>query len=98
MVNAEVLLPQNGEHMKATRVIGRSKKDDGSYIGQYDSNPILDTRIFNVKFPDGETSAHDANTIRQNIFSQVDEEDHRYHTILLTTGMITLLLSVEMNG
>ena len=64
MVNAEVLLPQNDEYMKAARVIGRSKKDDGSYIEQYDLNPVLDTRIFNVEFPYGETSAYTANTIR----------------------------------
>ena len=64
--------------MKTARIIGRSKKDNGSYIGQYDSNLVLDTRIFNVEFPDGETSVYPANTIIQNIFNQVDEEGHRY--------------------
>ena len=52
LIDAEVMLPQNGEHMKAARVLGRLKNSDGKYIGKCDQNPILDTRMFNVGFPD----------------------------------------------
>ena len=75
------MLPQNGEHMKAARVLGRVKNNDGKYIGKYDKNPILDTRMFNVEFPDGSISEYDANTVRENIYSRVDEEGHRFQLL-----------------
>ena len=52
-LNAEVLLPQNGAHMRAAKVIGRAKDIDGMSLGDYDSNPYLDTRVYDVMFPDG---------------------------------------------
>ena len=36
LIDAEVMLPQNGEHMKAAQILGRVKNSNGKYIGKYD--------------------------------------------------------------
>ena len=77
-LNAEVLLPQNGESMKTARVVGRATGADGVPVGTYNSNPVLNTRVYDVMFPDGSIQQYSANVIAENIFNQVDEEGYRY--------------------
>ena len=81
IINAEVMLPHNGEHMQAARVVGRSKLSDGTFTGTYNENPILDTRVFDVQFPDGSISQYTTNMIIQNTFSQVDDDGYRYQLL-----------------
>jgi hypothetical protein len=38
--------------------------------------PILDTRLYNIEFPDGHTAAYAANVIEENMYAQGDEEGH----------------------
>ena len=75
---AEVLLPQNGERMQTARVISRSRDAEGNVIGKYNHNPILDTRVYDVMFPDGAVQQYSTNVIAENLYSQVDEEGHHY--------------------
>ena len=77
-LHAEVLLPKDGKHMQAAQVIGRSTDDNGIPIGEYDANPILNSRVYDVMFPDGSVQQYAANIIAENVYSQVDEEGHRY--------------------
>ena len=77
-LNAEMLLPKNGEHIQAARVVGRSTGGDGKPIGEYNRNPILDTRIYNVMFPDGMIQQYAENLTSKNIYSKVNEEGYRY--------------------
>ena len=85
-LTAEVLLPQNGEYMQAAKVISRAKDGDGNVIGEYNRNPILDSRVYDVMFPDGAVQQYSANVIAQNLYSQVDEEGFRYQ---LLDGILT---------
>jgi hypothetical protein len=39
---------------------------------------ILDTRIYEVQFPDGHMAEYTANVIAECIYSQVDDEGHQY--------------------
>ena len=66
-IGAEVLLPQNGYVLKAARVLGRAVDDSGSSIGQYDSNPMLNTKIYDVMFPDGAVQQYAANVIAESL-------------------------------
>ena len=77
-LNAEVLLPQNGERLQAGKVIGRATDADGNPAGEYHSNPILNTRVYDVQFPDGMIQQYSANIIAENLYSQVDEDGRRY--------------------
>ena len=64
--------------MKAAKVIGRASDRDGMPIGEYNNNPILNTRGYDVIFSDGNILQYSANVIVENIFSQVDDEGYRY--------------------
>ena len=46
-------MPQNGDMMQAARVIGCSTDGEGNPIGQYDPNLMLNTRVYDVMFPNG---------------------------------------------
>ena len=80
LIHAEVNLPK-GEEMQRAKVIGRSKSDDGRILGMYDDNPMLNTLLYDVQFPDGTIKEYAANIIAENMFSQVDADGYS-HTIL----------------
>ena len=42
-------------------------------MGTAHTNPILDTRTYEVEFPDGETAEYTANVIAENMWAQCDE-------------------------
>ena len=56
------------------RVKGRKRDSAGTLIGEYNPNPILDTRVFNVEYPDGRVEAFSTNIIAESLYSNVDEE------------------------
>jgi hypothetical protein len=76
-LTAEVLLPHGGEFLKAI-VKGRKRDHDGAPIGTRNANPLLDSRQYEVEFPDGSTEAFTANLIAENLLSQVDAEGRSY--------------------
>ena len=73
----EVLLPQDGEHTRAAKVVGRSKDDRGNIKGSFNNNLILNTRVYDVMFPDGAVQQYGANVIAENLYEQVDEDGYR---------------------
>ncbi len=77
-LTAEVLLPIMGNVTKAN-VTGRKRDADGNPIGKRNVNPMLDTREYEVVFPDGVTDVFTANIIvAENLNSHVDEEGNSY--------------------
>ena len=76
-LTAEVLLPNMGTITKA-KVVGRKRDADGTPIGKRHNNPILDTREYEVEFPDGATDVFTANIIAENLYAQVDDEGNSY--------------------
>ena len=64
--------------MKAAEVIGRSVDDTGSSIGYYDSNPMLNTKVYDVMFPDGTVQQYAANVIAENLYESCDDDRKRY--------------------
>ena len=76
-LQAEVMLPQNGEQMRAAKVVSRAKDKHGQVLGAHNPQPVLDTRVYDVMFPDGTTQQYAANIIAEHMYSQVDEDGHR---------------------
>jgi hypothetical protein len=60
------------------KVIGRKRNADGHPVGKRNANPILDSREYEVEFPDGATDVFTANLIAENLYSQVDAEGNSY--------------------
>ena len=77
LINAEVLLPHQDKTSHAT-VMGRTKDIDGNTTGRHDANPLLNTAVYDVLFPDGAVKQYAANTIAENMWAQVDNEGQQY--------------------
>ena len=60
-MHAKVLLPRNGEVKQGATVLGQATDTEGDLIGEYDPNPMLNTRVYEVMFPDGEVQQYSAN-------------------------------------
>ena len=60
--------------MQTGNVKRRAIDPDGRVTGLYDDNPINNSIVYEVEFPDGQVKEYVANIIADNIFSQVDEE------------------------
>ena len=69
---ADVLLDRAGELVRG-RVVGRKRDADGNPIGIRNPNPMLDTREYDVEFPDGSIETYTANIIAEAMYSQVDD-------------------------
>jgi transposase len=76
-IGAEVLLPL-GDKMLSGKVRARKRDRDGSLRGTAHSNPILDSRTYDVEFPDGAEAEYSANVIAENMWSQCDLEGNQY--------------------
>jgi hypothetical protein len=50
-INAEVVIPKR-DHIGAGQIFGQKKDQDGNPIGRLKPDPVLDTRILEVQFPD----------------------------------------------
>ena len=64
LINNEVLLP-HGEELLIAKVLRRLVEKQGKVIGSPDENPILNTLIYDVEFPDGNIKKYPANVIAE---------------------------------
>ncbi len=64
--------PENGG--SKARVVQRKTDDMGNPIGKAHTNPLLDTREYEVELEDGTYDSYFANTIAENLWSQCDVE------------------------
>ena len=78
-VLSQVRLPR-GDDMSLGTVTKRKRDRDGNPVGRHNDNPILDSRVYEVEFPDGEVLEYAANVIAENLYSQIDEEG--YHQVV----------------
>ena len=76
-VNTEVMLPR-GDSMARGRVVYRKRDADGNLIGWSNANPILDSRLYEVEFANGEVAKLTANVITEAMFAQCDENRNEY--------------------
>ena len=77
-LNMEVALPRDSDGPEYAKVTKRLRDANGIPIGTANDNPILDTRLYEVEYLDGYKTSLTANTIAENLFSQVDEEGNRH--------------------
>jgi hypothetical protein len=77
LLASEVVLPK-GDYQFVGKVIGRKRDANGNLIGRANHNPILDTRVYKVEFPDGTISDYSANILAEALYSQVDVDGNRF--------------------
>ena len=75
-IGANLVLPGRDGLEVLTQVKGRKRDHNGKAIGTSHSNPILDTRVYQVEFPDGHLEEYSTNKIAEALYSQIDEEGY----------------------
>ena len=75
LINADVL-PHQGEEKQLAKIICRSVDVDGRVIGIHSDNPILNTVVYDIEFPDWVIKPYATNIIAENIMRQVDTDEH----------------------
>ena len=77
-LHMEVGLPRGSDDQLHHAMVKRRAIDsEGRPIGIGSSNPLTDTRVYEVEFLDGTKESLSANIIAENLLAQVDEEGHR---------------------
>jgi hypothetical protein len=76
-LTASVLMDCGGEAMLGT-VKNRKRDSEGNPVGHSNMNPLLNTREYEVEFPDGSIDVLTANAIAESLYSQVDKEGRSY--------------------
>ena len=80
-IGAKVPLPHpNGEMIEAT-VKSRKRTATGMLKGTEHDNPMMDTRVYEVEFPDGSYDEYAANVLIENLYQHIDD-DGKHHSIL----------------
>jgi hypothetical protein len=77
-LNMELAIPRDSNGPEFARVTKRLKDKDGLPIGRANNNPILDTRMYEVEYPDGHKASLAANAIAESTFAQVGDEGNRH--------------------
>ena len=74
-IGASVVIPgtTNGVEPVLALIKGRKRDHLGNPIGLPNDNPILDTRIYQLEFPDGRVEEYGMNIIAENLISHTDE-------------------------
>ena len=75
LIHTEVLRLQR-QKIKSSKVKGISDYQDGKTIVTYDQNQVLNFIIYVVEFLDGYIKSSAANTIDQNMYSQIDTDGY----------------------
>jgi hypothetical protein len=73
LINTEVLLNKDDSTALA-RVIHRAVDSNGKVIGEWDSNPIFNTLVYECEFNDGTIKEYSANVIASNIYEEGDAD------------------------
>ena len=76
-MNAEVSLPRGDGYQRA--VVSHRKRDrGGNLIGRRNNNPLLDTRVYEARFPDGEAIEVAANVVAESLFRVCDSDGNEF--------------------
>ena len=77
LTGMEVYL-SHGDRTEIAKVLGRKRNAEGNFVGHKHSNPILDSRVFVVEFPDGEQKDIGYNILAEHLHSQMDDDGNVY--------------------
>ena len=86
MLQVEIIIPDGEDGQRIGTVTQRKRDSEGNLIGTRNSNPLLDTRIYRVRFADGQEEDISYNLLMEHLYSQTDADGNQYHICLLYTS------------
>jgi len=76
-LTANVLLDRGGD-VQLRMVVERKRDHDGNAVGRSNTNPLLETCVCEVEFPDGSVDVLTADTIMEAFYYLLDDEGRSY--------------------
>ena len=73
-IGAQVVIPGRDAQPVLAKVKKRKRDSLGLPTGQHNPNPILDTRVYELEFPDGRLEEYAVNIIAENLLNQADND------------------------
>ena len=80
ILNARVAL-QLDKSFVAVRVKHQSLGPEGNIVGRYNSNPMMNSMIYGVEFPDVQVKDYAAYFIYENILSQFYDKEYSFNLV-----------------
>jgi hypothetical protein len=77
-VDAHVRVPI-GNEIRSGKVLRHNRELDGTVRGRENANPMLDTRNYEIEFPDGRSDEYTTNVIAENMYAQCDIEGRQFN-------------------
>jgi hypothetical protein len=68
-----------GDEIRSGKVVRRERELDGTVRVRANANPMVDTRAYEIEFPDGRSDEYTANVIAENMYAQCDIEGRQYN-------------------
>ena len=78
LINVELLL-SHGEDQQIEKSVRQAVLSGGKLIGSFDKNPVQNSLLYEVEFPDGAVKQYSANMISENILMNVDSSGYHNH-------------------
>ena len=73
-IGSQIVIP-NKEAVPVLAIVKKRKRDAlNQPIGTKNENPILDSRIYELEFPDGRIEEYSVNVLAENLFNMADED------------------------
>ena len=76
-VNASLILPRGNLLARGT-VIGQKRDARGDLIGNANTNPLIDSRVYCIEFDDGNVYQLTANVIAKSMYASCDADGNEY--------------------
>jgi hypothetical protein len=71
-----------GDEIHYGKVVRRKRDLDGTVRGITNANSMLDTRIYEIEFPDGHSDEYTTNVIAENMYTQCDIEGRQFNLMV----------------
>jgi hypothetical protein len=68
-----------GDEIRSGKVVRRKRELDGTVRERVNANSMLDTRTYEIEFPDGRIDEYTANMIAENMYAQCDIEVRQFN-------------------
>ena len=79
-IECKVQLPIEGKLIEG-EVRSHKRDSDGMLDGRGDKNPLLNSRVYQVKFPNGSYHEYTANFTAETLYSSVDQDGQTFSLI-----------------
>ena len=73
-IGAKIVVPGRNAEQVLAKVKRRKRDSAGNLIRQENENPILDSRVYELEFPDGRLEEFSVNVLAENLFNQADDD------------------------